>query len=258
MNDQQLLRYSRQILLPQFDIQGQEALLRARVLILGLGGLGSPIAMYLASAGVGELVLADDDRVDLPNLQRQIAHGEPDLGRPKVESAYDTLVRLNSDSRVEIWPERLHGERLAQECRLADVVIDATDNFSSRFAINTACVATATALISGAAIRWQGQVTVFPNDGSDSPCYRCLYPEAEPHQETCAENGIMAPVVGIIGSVQAIEAIKVLTGLGTPLYGRLLLLDASTMEWREVRLRRDPYCPTCALQHRAKSNSPQN
>ncbi len=243
--DEQLLRYSRQIMLPDFGIEGQERLAESRVLIIGLGGLGSPAAIYLAAAGVGTLVLVDDDVVDLTNLQRQIVHGTADIDRPKVASAAEQLHRLNPDVRIETIDHRLEGDALLAEVRRADCVVDATDNFDSRFAINAACVEAGTALISGAAIRLEGQVAVFPNSGGDTPCYRCLYREAGELPGTCSENGVLAPVVGIIGAIQATETIKWLTGLGEPLTGRLLLMDAATMEWRTLRLPRDPACPVC-------------
>ena len=248
MNDEQLLRYSRQIMLPQVDVAGQQLLLDSHALIIGLGGLGSPIAMYLAAAGVGRLTLADFDRIDLSNLQRQIAHGQADLGRLKVESAADRLRELNPEVAVTTLPERLEGEDLAAAVAAADVVLDASDNFATRFAINRACVGARTPLVSGAAIRLEGQVTVFTNEDG-GPCYRCLYDDIPEEEARCSETGVLAPLVGIIGSVQALEAIKLLAGLGRPLAGRLLTLDAARMEWREIRYRRDPNCPVCASRH---------
>lgn len=246
MNDNQLLRYSRQIMLPQLDIIGQERLLSSHVLIIGLGGLGSPVAMYLAAAGVGRLSLADFDQVDLSNLQRQIVHTTSDIGRPKVDSAADTLHALNPETQITTLNLQLQDEALTRAVDKVDLVVDASDNFATRFAINRACVETGTPLVSGAAIRLEGQVTVFTNRGDGAPCYQCLYDDL-PEQETrCSETGILAPVVGIIGSIQATEAIKVLTELGTPLTGRLLILDAANLEFREMRLRRDPHCPICA------------
>lgn len=247
MDDEHLLRYSRQIMLPQVDAAGQQRLLDSRALIIGLGGLGSPAAMYLAAAGVGTLVLCDFDQVDLSNLQRQIAHGFADIGRPKVASAADTLHRINPDVQVVPVEHRLGGETLAAEVAAADVVVDASDNFATRFLINDACVRARTPLVSGAAIRWEGQVAVFHNERDDNPCYRCLYPEGREGEELCSENGVLAPVVGIIGSVQATEAIKVLLGVGETLGGRLLLLDALAMEWRSMRLRKDSACPLCRV-----------
>ena len=247
MDDSELLRYSRQILLPQVGIEGQEKLQSSRVLIVGLGGLGSPAAMYLAAAGVGHLVLADYDRVDLTNLQRQIVHRSADVGRPKVESARDTLLALNPLVRVSTLAERMEGDALAREVAAADVVLDASDNFATRYAVNEACVRARTPLVSGAAIRLEGQIAVFRPGRDESPCYRCLYPQQLGElEETCSQTGILAPLVGIIGSVQALEAIKLLLGIGETLCGRLLVLDAATLEWRALKLRRDPHCPVCA------------
>ncbi|MBD3670923.1 MAG: molybdopterin-synthase adenylyltransferase MoeB [Gammaproteobacteria bacterium] len=244
MNDDQLLRYSRQILLPKFGAEGQQSLLDARVLIVGLGGLGSPVAMYLAAAGVGHLVLSDFDTVDLSNLQRQLSHGMTDIGRPKVESARDTLLGLNPEIEVTALGQRLEGEALNEQVRLADAVVDASDNFATRYLLNEACVQAATPLISGAAIRMEGQVTVYRNrDGG--PCYRCLYRDGEESEETCSDNGVMAPLVGMVGSIQAMETIKLLSGMGEVLDGKLLIIDAMDMEFRSLRLRPDPTCPVC-------------
>ncbi len=245
MNDQDLLRYSRQILMPQIGIEGQQRLLGSRALIVGLGGLGSPVALYLAAAGVGHLVISDHDTVEVSNLQRQLLHRNKDLGRPKAASARDTLLGLNPGIRVEAIPHMLEGEELAEQVAAADVIIDASDNFATRFMLNDACVAAHKPLVSGAAIRLEGQVSVFHNERDDSPCYRCLYKDEGELEETCSENGVLAPLVGIIGSVQALEAIKVLLGLGETLGGRLLLLDGLTMEWRSLKLRKDPAC-NCA------------
>ena len=244
MDDEQLLRYSRQIMLPGFGIEGQERLGSSRVLIVGMGGLGAPAAMYLAAAGVGELLIADFDRVDLSNLQRQIIHYSGDIGRPKVDSARETLLALNPEVRVTALDERLDADGLRDLAADCDAVLDASDNFVTRFAVNRACVEAGTPLVSGAAVRLEGQVSVFKNT-PQSPCYQCLYPEGEELDQTCAENGVLAPVVGIIGSIQATEAIKLLSGVGQPLYGRLLVLDAATMEWRSLRLNKDPACPVC-------------
>ncbi|MCW8899393.1 MAG: molybdopterin-synthase adenylyltransferase MoeB [Gammaproteobacteria bacterium] len=244
MNDEQLLRYSRQIMLPQIDLAGQEKLLASRVLIIGMGGLGSPAAMYLATAGVGHLVLVDDDKVELSNLQRQIAHGTPDINLAKVESAKHTLLNLNPEITVTIYAERLTDRNLANEIKLADVVIDGTDNFSTRFLINNACVKNKTPLVSGAAIRMEGQVSTF-NKTAESPCYNCLYKDEGELDTSCSSNGVLSPVVGIIGSIQATEAIKVLLDIGDSLDGRLLMLDALHMELRTLKLKKDPQCPTC-------------
>ncbi len=244
MNDDQLLRYSRQIMLPSIGIDGQEKLLNSKVLIIGLGGLGAPVAMYLAAAGVGSLVLVDFDKVDLSNLQRQIIHTTQRIDTSKVESARQTLLALNPEISVATIDHPLDTTELTEQAALADLVIDATDNFTARFAINRACHATRTPLVSGAAIRMEGQVSVF-NGQPDGPCYHCLYPEGGEVDESCSANGVLAPVVGIIGSIQATEAIKLLTETGNSLVGRLLILDAMHMEWRSLKLKRDPNCPVC-------------
>jgi adenylyltransferase/sulfurtransferase len=244
MDDDALLRYSRQIMLPQIGIEGQERLRASRVLIVGLGGLGSPVAMYLAAAGIGTLELCDDDRVDLSNLQRQVAHTTQRIGEPKVHSATQTLKALNPDTRVEAHEQRLEDEDLDRVVQRVDLVLDCSDNFETRFALNRACHAHETPLVSGAAIRWDGQVAVF-DQRPDSPCYRCLYDEQGEDDLRCSENGVAAPLVGVIGSLQALEALKLLCGIGDTLGGRLLVLDALAMRWRELRLRPDPDCPVC-------------
>jgi adenylyltransferase/sulfurtransferase len=246
MDDEQLLRYSRHILLPGLDVEGQEALLRSRVLIVGMGGLGCPVALYLAASGVGELHLADDDTVDLSNLQRQIAHGSADIGRGKVDSVAESIHALNTDIRVVPHSVRLSGEALAEAVAGVDLVVDASDNFTTRFALNRACYTARKPLVSGAAIRGEGQLSVFDFRREDSPCYRCLYHEADDAALNCSESGVLAPVVGIIGSMQALEALKCLSGLGEPLVGRLLLFDGINMELRQLNLRRDPACPVCS------------
>lgn len=245
MNDEQLLRYSRQIMLPQVDISGQEKLLASRVLIIGMGGLGSPVAMYLAAAGIGHLVLVDDDVVELSNLQRQIAHGTTDIGSSKVASAKQTLQNLNPEISISCYEKRLEQKELAKEIEAADVVIDGTDNFNSRFSLNKYCVETRTPLVSGAAIRMEGQVSVF-NNTPNSPCYRCLYKDEGELDASCSNNGVLSPVVGVIGSVQATEAIKVLLNIGECLDGKLLMFDALQMEWRTLKLKKDPACPVCS------------
>ena len=245
MNDEELLRYSRQIMLPQMDVAGQEALLAAKVLIIGLGGLGCPAAMYLGASGVGQLVLADDDVVDLTNLQRQIAHATASIGTSKVASAAHTVQSLNDKVKITPLDKRLDGEALEQAVQDADVVLDCTDNFSTRFAINAAAVKYKVPLVSGAAIRMEGQVSVFDNREDDSPCYQCLYQDGTDLELSCSESGVMAPLVGIIGTLQAMEAIKVITGIGSPLVGRLLFLDAQTMQFREMKLKKNPACPCC-------------
>jgi molybdopterin/thiamine biosynthesis adenylyltransferase len=245
MNDEQLLRYSRQLMLSRFDVAGQERLLAARVLIVGLGGLGCPAAMYLASAGVGQLTLVDHDKVDLSNLQRQIAHTTASLGQFKVESARQTLQALNPQVAVATVSHKVAGDDLLDLVGRHDVVLDCTDNFAIRFELNAACVERKVPLVSGAAIRLEAQVAVFDPRQADSPCYRCLYEEDAEADLSCASNGVLAPLVGIIGSLQALECLKLLSGLGTPLTGRLLLLDAAAMQWRELKLRKSPDCPVC-------------
>jgi len=245
MNDNQLLRYSRQIMLPQVDIEGQQKLLAASVLIVGAGGLGSPAAIYLAAAGVGNIAIYDNDVVDLSNLQRQIAHHTPDIGTDKVISTRQTLNRLNPEVKIRAVKQRLEGEQLDYEVRLADVVLDCSDNFSTRFAINRACVKQQTPLVSGAAIRFEGQVTVFTPGKNNSPCYNCLYNSDGEELQNCATNGVIAPITGIVGSIQALEAMKLIMNIGETLTGRLLLLDGLTMEWNTMKLRKNANCPTC-------------
>lgn len=246
LSDEQLLRYSRQIMLPEIDAGGQERLLNARVLIVGLGGLGSPAALYLAAAGVGTLVLADDDTVDVSNLQRQIIHRHEAVGEPKVASAARSLRALDPGVELVTIAERMEGAALAREAAACDVVLDATDNFAARYAINDACLAAGTPLVSGAAIRWEGQVAVFDPRDPQSPCYRCLYRGGDDEALNCAENGVIAPLVGIIGACQALEAIKLICAVGETLSGYVLYFDARVMEWRRLRLSRDPACPSCA------------
>jgi len=246
MNDDQLLRYSRHILLPEIGVEGQEAILTSRVLVVGAGGLGSPAAMYLAAAGVGTVVLCDGDTVDLTNLQRQILHSAEGVGRLKVESGRDTLLRLNPQARVEALAQRLEGAALDEQVAASDLVLDCSDNFATRHAINRACVRFAKPLVSGAAIRFDGQVSVFDLRRADSPCYHCLFPEGQDVEEVrCAVMGVFAPLTGIIGATQAAEALKLLANCGTSLDGRLLLLDGLAMEWRSVLLGRDPECTVC-------------
>jgi len=245
MNDDQLLRYSRQIMLPQIDIAGQETLLNSRVLIVGAGGLGSPAAMYLAAAGVGQLRIADHDTVELSNLQRQLLHRDSDIGAPKAVSAQDTLRAINPDVKVTPLATRLQGRQLDEEVAQARVVLDCSDNFATRFAVNAACVRHSTPLVSGAAIRLEGQVAVFDARLPESPCYQCLYHDGDDEEQTCAENGVLAPLVGIIGSLQALEALKILLAMGDTLAGRLVVFDGLAHEWRTLKLRRDPACPTC-------------
>lgn len=245
MNDIQLLRYSRQIMLPLCDIEGQQKLLDASVLIIGAGGLGSPASMYLAAAGVGSLTIYDDDVVDLSNLQRQIAHHTSDIGIDKVISTRETINQLNPDINVIAVKQRLVGEQLEYEVQKADVVLDCSDNFSTRFAINSACVKLETPLVSGAAIRFEGQVSVFTPGKNNSPCYNCLYSDEGEEQLNCATNGVLAPITGVVGSLQAMEALKLVLAIGEPLTGRLLLIDGLTMEINTMKLRKNPNCPTC-------------
>ncbi|MBV7482870.1 molybdopterin-synthase adenylyltransferase MoeB [Bordetella sp. BOR01] len=246
MNDQQLLRYARHILLDELGIEGQEKFLAGKVLIVGAGGLGSPAALYLATAGVGDITLADDDIVELSNLQRQILHADASVGRPKAESGRDTLVAYNPETRVTPRVERLDGQRLSDAVAAADLVLDCTDNFTTRHAINRACVHHRKPLVSGAAIRFDGQVSVYDLRRDDAPCYHCLFPEADEVEEAnCATMGVFAPLVGIIGATQAAEALKLLAGIGESLSGRLLWLDVRTMQWRSVNVVRDPECAVC-------------
>ncbi|MBK5968139.1 MULTISPECIES: HesA/MoeB/ThiF family protein [Thiorhodovibrio] len=245
-DDAFLLRYQRQILLPEFGIEGQQRLARARVLVLGLGGLGSPVALYLAAAGVGTLLLADHDQVDASNLQRQILHTEDGIGSLKTDSAVTRLRALNPATHLIPLPEHLDETRLRALADEVDLIVDASDNFATRFAANRASVAADVPLVSGAAIRAEGQVSSF-SGRLGGPCYRCLYSDGDSEvADGCAANGVIAPVVGIIGSLQACEAMKILSGFGTPLFGRLLLLDARSMHWREIKLNADPRCPVCA------------
>jgi len=246
MDDNQLLRYSRHILLPQIGIEGQEKLLGAHALIIGAGGLGSPAALYLAASGVGRITICDGDSVDLTNLQRQIAHFTHSLGTNKATSAQRTLNAINPEINITAIPQRVEGAELNHLIAQSDVVLDASDNFATRHAVNRACVAHGKPLVSGAAIRFDGQVAVFDLRASSSPCYHCLFPEAGSEEgERCAVMGVFAPLVGIIGSIQAAEALKILCGVGQPLNGRLLLLDGLQMEWRSIRLKKDPACPVC-------------
>jgi molybdopterin-synthase adenylyltransferase len=251
MNDEQLLRYSRHILLPQIGVEGQQRIVEGRALIIGAGGLGSPAAYYLASAGIGTLVLADGDSVDLTNLQRQILHHTGSVGQAKVVSGRDTLARINPECRVIPLAERLSGQRLDAEVAAADVILDCSDNFATRHAVNRACVNLARPLVSGAAIRFDGQVAVFDARRADAPCYHCLFPESEDVEEVrCAVMGVFAPLTGIVGCIQAAEALKLIAGCGQSLSGRLLLLDGLAMEWRQITVPRDPACAVCAGRHR--------
>ncbi len=246
MNDDELLRYSRQIMLPEFDIAGQAKLFAAKVLIVGLGGLGSPVALYLAAAGVGELWLADHDTVDSSNLQRQIAHGEGDVGHLKVASAAAAIRRINSNVRITTIDEKLQGAFLGDAVQRVDLVIDCSDNFTTRFALNAACWEYKKPLVSGAAIRAEGQLMVIDARAQTSPCYRCLYDDAvSDEQLSCSQNGVLAPIVGIVGTMQALEAIKLIAGYGAPAIGKLMAFDGKAFEWRTLILKKDPACPVC-------------
>ena len=246
MNDDQLLRYSRHILLDEIGIHGQQRLLEAHALIVGAGGLGSPVALYLAAAGVGRLTLADDDQVELSNLQRQIAHDMDSLGVNKAESAARRMRMMNPEVQVTPLPQRLAGEALAAAVATADVVIDCCDNFATRHAVNRACVAARKPLVSGAAVRFDGQIAVFDARQETAPCYACLFPEAaQDAEQRCATFGVFTPLVGVVGTLQAAEALKLLIGAGESLSGRLLLHDALRAEWRSLRLRKDPGCRVC-------------
>ncbi|MCK5902340.1 MAG: molybdopterin-synthase adenylyltransferase MoeB [Cocleimonas sp.] len=244
MDDSQLLRYSRQILLQDIDIVGQEKLLNSRVLIIGMGGLGSPVVLYLAATGVGQLSLCDFDTVEISNLQRQILYDMNDLGESKVAAAAQRVHHINPNVKVTQYPHKLEHDALIKAVKSHDVVIDCSDNFSSRFAINKACFQAKKPLVSGAVIRMEGQVSVYDSRDPTSPCYQCLYKDIIELEDTCSTNGVLAPVAGIIGSIQATEAMKCLLGLPT-LMGRLLIHDAKTMQFREIRLKRDGQCPCC-------------
>ena len=245
MNDDQLLRYSRQIMLPEFDYDGQQALLDASVLIVGMGGLGSPVALYLAAAGVGHLVIVDDDQVDYSNLQRQIAHGEASIGLPKVESARAAIANLNSDVKVTAIEERLQADAMLAHVNEVDLVVDCSDNQATRAALNVACLQTKTPLVSGAAIRFEGQISVFDARQPNTPCYACLHNQTGDLDATCAANGVMSPVVGVVGAMQALEAIKVISGVGEPALGKLMMFDGLSAQWRSFGLPKLANCQAC-------------
>ncbi len=246
LSDSQLLRYNRQILLHDFDVAAQEHLLRSRVLVVGLGGLGCPAALYLAAAGVGQLVLADGDRVELSNLQRQIAHSDVDIGRNKAHSVADAVIQLNAGVAVEVVERNVSDKELPALLGGVDLVLDCTDNYPARFALNRACIAAALPLVSAAAVRTEGQISVFdPHRGG--PCYRCLYPKSGANTAlSCSESGVLAPVVGVLGSLQALEAIKVLTDFGEPLRGGVLTLDLRSMDVQKLTLKPRAACPDCS------------
>lgn len=256
MNDDQLLRYSRHILLDEIGIEGQQQLLAAHVLVIGAGGLGSPVALYLGSAGVGRITVVDHDRVDATNLQRQIAHSTARIGEFKAHSVQQAVAALNPDVQLTPITERADDALLDRLVPQADLVLDCTDNFATRHAINRACVRHKKPLVSGAAIRFDGQVAVYDPRSPASPCYACVFPESELLEETrCATMGVFAPLVGIIGTVQAAEALKLLCGVGQPLTGRLLLLDGRRMQWDEMKLQRSSACAVCGTGSAAASTS---
>ncbi len=247
LSDAQLLRYSRHILLDEIGVEGQARFLSSHALVIGAGGLGSPVALYLATAGVGTITLVDDDAVDLTNLQRQIAHATARVGMPKVDSAAQAVAAINPEVRVVTLRERADAARLDALVARADVVLDCSDNFATRQAVNAACVAQARPLVSGAAIGFDAQISVYDVRDAANPCYACLFPPDAPFEEArCATMGVFAPLVGIVGTVQAAEALKLLAGVGRSLAGRLQMLDARTMEWSEIRVQRAPDCPVCS------------
>jgi molybdopterin/thiamine biosynthesis adenylyltransferase len=247
MKDQELLRYSRHILLDEIGIEGQQRLLAARALIIGAGGLGSPVALYLGGAGVGRITLVDHDRVELTNLQRQIAHTLARIGVSKVESARSAIAAINPDVHVQAIEQRAEPESLDGWVREADVVLDCSDNFQTRQAVNAACVRHRVPLVAGAAIRFDGQISVYDTRDPACPCYACVFPpEAAFEEVQCATLGVFAPLVGLIGTMQAAEALKLLAGIGPSLAGRLQMIDARSMQWSEVRLSRQPHCGVCA------------
>lgn len=249
MNDQQLLRFSRHILLDEIGVEGQQRLQDSHALVIGAGGLGSPACLYLGSAGVGRITVCDHDKVDDTNLQRQIAHSSASIGRNKAESLRERLAQITAFSSVTALPERVAGEQLHALIASADVVLDCSDNFATRHAVNRACVELRKPLVSGAAVRFDGQISVFDLRHADAPCYHCLFPDqGDANDGPCALFGVFAPLVGIIGSMQAAEALKLLIPTGTSLNGRLLLLNALQMEWRTLRLKRDPACAVCSRQ----------
>jgi molybdopterin-synthase adenylyltransferase len=246
LSDEQLLRYSRHILLEELGVEGQRRILDAHVLVIGAGGLGSPVALYLGTAGIGRLTIVDHDIVDLTNLQRQIAHRLSRVGQAKVDSAALSIAEINPEVQVQALRERVEGERLAQLVAEADVVVDCSDNFATRHAVNRACVEHRKPLVSGAAIGFDGQISVYDTRAAEAPCYACLFPPAAAFEEVrCATMGVFAPLVGIIGAMQAAETLKLIAGVGSSLAGRLQMLDARTMEWSEVRLPRHADCPVC-------------
>ena len=246
MNDQQLLRYSRHILLDEIGIEGQQRLLDGHALVIGAGGLGSPVALYLGTAGVGRITLVDHDTVDLTNLQRQIAHRMTRVGRPKVESAAESVREINPEVRIVALQQRADAALLDALVADADVVLDCSDNFATRHAVNAACVAHGRPLVSGAAIGFDGQISVYDTRRAEAPCYACVFPPESAFEEArCATMGVFAPLVGIVGTVQAAEALKLVAGAGTTIAGQLLMLDARTMTWDRIAIARAPSCPVC-------------
>jgi|TARA_B110000238_G_C16130225_1_gene441104 molybdopterin/thiamine biosynthesis adenylyltransferase len=246
LTDTQLLQFSRQIMLPQIDVEGQQKLIDAHVLVLGAGGLGCPALSYLATAGIGEIVIVDPDVVDQSNMQRQILYTLEDIGRYKAEVAKNKLLEYGTNVRITAHTKIPNAQELSAWVTNADIVLDGTDNFEARYQHNEACLKAKTPLISGAVIRFEGQLTTFDHRNADSPCYHCLYPKASDEQLNCSENGVLGPVAGIVGTMMATEAIKTLLGIGESLTGRLMLLDALHMDWRSVRLRKDSSCPVCS------------
>jgi len=249
MDDTTLLRYSRQIMLPELDIAGQKKLLNAKVLVLGMGGLGCPVALYLSATGIGELILADDDEVEISNLQRQIAHFQNSVGMNKAKSVEATLTNLNPNQRTTLIEYRMNSSDLEQRLPSIDLVIDCTDNLKSRYLVNKICWKHNKPLISGAAIRWEGHVSMFNGSVRDSPCYQCLYPEDDNLNETdlnCSENGVVSPLVGVVGTIQAMEAIKFITGVGESLVGKVIYYDAKRSDWQKFNLAKAPDCQTCS------------
>ena len=246
MNDQQLLRYSRHILLDEIGIEGQAKILAAHALVIGAGGLGSPVSYYLASAGVGKITLVDNDTIDLTNLQRQILHTTDRIGQSKAQSGKQTMAQINPEVEVVALQERVEGDRLMELVKSASVVLDCTDNFATRHAINRACVKNKVPLVSGGAVMFDGQISVYDRRDEEAPCYSCLFPEDEAFPEIhCSTMGVFAPLVGIIGSMQAAEALKLLSGVGQSLGGQLLMLNARNMEWSSIGVGRNPGCPVC-------------
>ena len=245
MEDQELLRYSKQIMLPQVDVEGQQKIMDATVLIVGMGGLGSPTALYLAAAGVGHLIIADFDQVELSNLQRQIIHQTKDIGDDKVNSAKNKLTELNPNIKITIANELIHTGNLPDLIKGVDIVLDGTDNFESRFEINQICVDHQKPLVSAAVVRFEGQVSVFKGYEKDQPCYQCLYSVEGEDNESCIDNGVLAPVAGLVGTIQALQAIKVILDLGDQLCGSLLIIDALDLSFRKVKISKDLKCPVC-------------